>query len=420
MPGFHEDTLERGQDALVRGDESGAISLALYRGRKDFARLQEPWRRLVDSLSQKRFFHLYSWYHSYIDSLNKNPDAVFFLVISRGPVPVAVFPLKRSVRSVFGLRLRCLEIPSHPHMSLSDFIFDKTSDNAALVRLMIKNIEHMAGERWDMIHVANTLEDSAAAYALERAPVLLSVTTLVSKSNHLNCSMPYEKVEKNFKGHFRRNLRRLYRRSQEWGKLQYHSYTSAEDIRRNFTEFLKVEASGWKGEHGTRTAISCDSSTLAFYRKLIDEFAASGQCLLNLLTLNDKCIAGQLCLLVDGTLYILKIGFDESYAEIAPGNLVMDSLIRQCAEDDRIQTVSFVTDREWNYLWGATSTPVYTHAVFNHATLPGWLGYLIYRTRKIVKSFVPASIRTRMTSRQKTRRECTSTHCPTRATGKEQ
>jgi CelD/BcsL family acetyltransferase involved in cellulose biosynthesis len=407
-------------DNLLCENKSGGISLALYRGREDFARLQEPWHRVVDSLSQKRFFHVYSWYHSYIDSLDKNPNAVFFLVISRGFTPIAVFPLKRSIRNVYGLRLRCLEVPSHPHMSLSDFIFEKTADNAILISLMAKNVRHLTGEAWDMIHVPNTLEDSATAYALERAPVLLSVTTLTSKSNHVNCNLPYEQVAKNFKGHFRRNLRRLHRRTQEWGKLQYHSYASTEDIRRHFTEFLKVEASGWKGEHGTRTAISCDASTLAFYRRVIDEFAASDQCLLNLLTLNERCIAGQLCLRVDGTLYILKIGFDESYAEIAPGNLIMEALIRQCADDDRVQTVSFVTDRDWNYFWGATSTPVYTHAIFNPATLPGWLGYLIYRTKKMVKYFLPATIRTRMAPRCMSRREFTAMHCPTREAGKEQ
>lgn len=400
MPELH-------REALLCEHESDGVSLTLYR-RENFSGLQEPWRRIAAALSQKRFFHLYSWYRSYCDTLEENPDAVFFLIAARGPNPVAVFPLKRSVKNVCGLPLRCLEIPSHPHLSLSDFIFEKTADNAALVRLLVKKIRRLTGAGWDLIHLPNTLEDSAAGYALERAPAPLTVTTLIGKSNHVGCNLPYEQAEKNFKGHFRRNLRRWQRRAQESGKLQYQSYAAPEDIRRHFAEFLKVEASGWKGEQGTRSAISCDPKRVAFYEKLIDEFSPAGQFILNLLTLNEKCIAGQLCLLVDDTLYILKIGFDESFGEIAPGNLVMGGLIRQCADDDRIQTVSFVTDREWNYFWGATSTLVYTHAIFNHTTLLGWLGYLGCQTKKMIKRLLPPAIREKMMPWPKSGRESTT------------
>ena len=370
--------------------EPGGYTLTLYRGRMGLASLQANWLRLADTLSHKRFFHHYSWYRSYLDSLEENPDSVFFLLATRGDMPAAVFPLKQKVLKFSGLNLRCLEVPLHPHMNLGDFIFEKNADNARLVGLVVRHLQRLSGVAWDLIQAPSALGDSAAGYALEKAPVSLSVTTLTGQSNQLDCRLPNEQLEGNFKGNFRRNLHRQQRRAHQMGKLEFHSYTDVGEIRRYFPEFLRVEASGWKGVHGTNTAISCDPSVRAFYQQVIDEFGSSGECRLNLLSLNQKCIAGQLCLFVDHIPYILKIGFDEAYAEIAPGNLVMGEMIRQCAEDAGIETISFVTGREWNFNWGATSMPVYRHRIFNPRTLKGWLGYLVCRARKVHQRLAPA------------------------------
>ena len=385
-------------DAVSRAIVSEGLSLTLYRGSRGLGELRKAWARLADGMAHKRYFHLHSWYRSYLEALEPHPDQVLFVLIARGDVPLAVFPLMWSVRKVCGLSFRCLEVPSNPHLNLGDFVFDKSTDNAALVRIMVRNLRRLTGQAWDLIHVPNALEDSAVAYALQQAPVPLSLSIPVGRSNHVDCSRPYEQVEEKFKGTFRRNLRRLRRRAEGQGELRYASYSSMEDLARYFPDFLRVEAAGWKGSQGTQSAIVCDPPTTAFYRMLVDEFGATGRCWLNLLALNGNYIAGQLCLLADSTLYILKIGYDEAHADIAPGNLIMGETIRQCAGDERVQTVSFVTGKEWNFLWGADSATLYAHNIFNRATMRGWLGYLTCRAKNRLMPLLPASIRERIAS----------------------
>ncbi|GAB4510440.1 MAG: hypothetical protein Tsb0026_12260 [Sulfuricaulis sp.] len=378
--------IELHQEALSCEGGAGEISLAFHRGAQGLAELREQWCQLDHSSSGKRFFHLYAWYRGYIECLERDPDQVFFCVMSRGSLPVAVFPLKSATHKVFGIPFRILQVPTHDHMDLGDFIFTKTEDNTILLKTLVERLRRVSGVAWDVIRVPNALEDSATAFALQHAPPLLWRTTLAKKSNYANCGMSYDQVAANFDGHFRRNIRRLSRRAREMGTLQFHSYRSVEDINRYFHELLRVEAAGWKGESGTNTAIACNDAANRFYKTLVEGFGPSGQCMLNLMMLNDKCIAGQLCLVVDGTVYILKIGFDETYAAIAPGNLIMEQLFRQCAEDKQINTISFVTGKDWNYLWGAKSLLVHDHRIFNRATLRGWIGYLLYRTKDLVRS----------------------------------
>lgn len=377
--------IELHQEALSRESGAGEISLAFHRGAQGLAELRESWRQLENSFSGKRFFHLYPWYRAYIDHLEHDPDAVLFCVMSRGSMPVAVFPLKSTTQKIFGVPFRIMQVPTHDHMDLGDFIFSKSDANATLLKILVRHLRRSSGVAWDMIHIPHALEDSATALALRQAPPPWCRTALAKKSNYADCAMGYDRVAANFDGHFRRNIRRLSRRAREMGTLQFHSHRSVADINRHFHELLGVEAAGWKGAGGTNTAIACDEATGRFYKSLIEGFGPSGQCMLNLMMLNDKCIAGQLCLVVDGVVDILKIGFDETYAAIAPGNLLMEQLFRQCAEDKRINTISFVTGKDWNYLWGATSLLVYDHKIFSRATLRGWIGYLLYRVKDLAR-----------------------------------
>ncbi|GAB4507905.1 MAG: hypothetical protein Tsb0026_05140 [Sulfuricaulis sp.] len=97
--------------------------------------------------------------------------------------------------------------------------------------------------------------------------------------------------------------------------------------------------------------------------------------MINVLLLDGKCIAVQFCLLTDSTLYILKIGYDESHAQIAPGYLLLEQMLRDYIDGHLVHSLSFVTDPPWTQLWRARSLAVYDCTVYNH-TARGWLAYL--------------------------------------------
>ena len=354
-----------GSQRVPLGAGNTDLTLAVYRGKDGLGALSVFWPQLVETLSVKRFFHLYAWYQSYLESLDPDPSSLFFYVLFRGERPVALFPLKGATQNICRFRLRSLELPVHDHLNLSDFIFDKAEENAGLLRLLVQHLQQSSETPWDVVYLSRTLEDSSVAFALEKASPPMLRSYYQCKSNYVNCSMPYEEFLQGVDGHFRRNLGRLTRRAQQMGDLQFQSYRSPEEIQSNFCHFVAVEAAGWKGDSGTQSAIACNPRIRSFYEKLIDGYAGTGQCWLNLLRLNDKAIAGQLCLLVDGTLYVLKIGYDEAHSKIAPGNLIMDQTLRLAVEEQGVRAVSFITDRPWNYFWGAKSHQAYDHFIFN-------------------------------------------------------
>jgi hypothetical protein len=75
-----------------------------------------------------------------------------------------------------------------------------------------------------------------------------------------------------------------------------------EELRRGFAEFLEIEASGWKGQSGERSAIKLHPDLMRFYESLNIEFAPSRSIVLNCLRIGERPIASQFCLRDEDTL----------------------------------------------------------------------------------------------------------------------
>jgi CelD/BcsL family acetyltransferase involved in cellulose biosynthesis len=91
-----------------------------------------------------------------------------------------------------------------------------------------------------------------------------------------------------------------------------------------------VEASGWKGAAGT--AIVSRPDTEGFYRGIARAFHAADKLRLCTLRLDGRLAAFDLCLLDGNRLWLLKDGYDESFARLAPGLVLRLAVIERCFE----------------------------------------------------------------------------------------
>ena len=122
----------------------------------------------------------------------------------------------------------------------------------------------------------------------------------------------------------RSDLNRRGRRLEDAHEVK-HDVVTAVDAR--LEEALEVEGSGWKAREGT--AILSTPTTRDFYRAAARWAAARGMLRLGLLRADDRLIAFELGVLDRGVLYTLKGGFDERFAEFAPGVQLIARTIRE-------------------------------------------------------------------------------------------
>jgi len=84
-----------------------------------------------------------------------------------------------------------------------------------------------------------------------------------------------------------------------------------------YDDFLRLEASGWKGRNGT--ALACDPGHASFFRTLCGGYARIGRLQLLDLSVDGRTVAMKCNLVAGGVVFCFKIAYDERYAAYSPG-----------------------------------------------------------------------------------------------------
>ncbi len=118
----------------------------------------------------------------------------------------------------------------------------------------------------------------------------------------------------------RSSLARRYRSLEKYGQVAFTMAEKPSSVAEAVEEFLKLEASGWKGRSGD--ALVTASGPAAFVREMTAQLAQSGQCRIARLALNGQSVASGILIESGGHSFWWKIAYDETYARMSPGALL--------------------------------------------------------------------------------------------------
>ncbi|HEX5801443.1 MAG TPA: GNAT family N-acetyltransferase, partial [Azospira sp.] len=268
---------------------------------------------------------------------------------------------------VNGIPLRLWELPTHPHLALGDPLLAPDWDPALLVRLLVQALERRADRPWDALRLPNLPDDSLAVRGRLDAALSWAHRERAGGSMYFDCSHLDVALARCGSG-FARNLRRQARKLEQQGTVTMTLARHGDELDAAFADFLRLEASGWKGAAGKLSAIALHPRLLDFYQTLKNRFAANEACLISLLKLDDKVIAAQFCLRAGDTLYLQKIAYDEAWRAEAPGNQLLHRLLEHCCADPEIRRLSLVTGPAWAVgRWNPECQPVWEILVFRRS-----------------------------------------------------
>jgi CelD/BcsL family acetyltransferase involved in cellulose biosynthesis len=347
-------------------DRAEGLEFRAFQGRAGFDQLVPEWGQLLDSLPGARFFHHPQWYRAYLGSLAGDPERVWFIAAYRKGALVAIFPLHFQAYRVGLLQPRILGTIEDDEMQLADFIFEQAPANAGMLGALVRVLRRQRVLRWDELRLRRVSESSSIAFGARHHLPALTLPLCYDASAHFDTSGSFEHATEAINGKFRRNLRRLANRAQGAAPLHHRTYRDPGGLAEGLAAFLELEASGWKGDGGTSTAIRCNPAMLAFYEGLAREFGAIGGCWINLLLHGDAPIAGQFCLRAGRTLNVLKVGYAAAHAGVAPGNLLLERMIQVACDDPGIDALSLVNAPPWAKNFRPLLTGVWSYC------LPNW------------------------------------------------
>jgi CelD/BcsL family acetyltransferase involved in cellulose biosynthesis len=128
-----------------------------------------------------------------------------------------------------------------------------------------------------------------------------------------------------------KELRRQRHRLAEHGAIRFDIARSPDEIAAATETFMKLEASGWKGERGT--ALAQDDGDATFIRRATAALAETGQCEIVTLRAGSTPVAAAIVLRHQHRAFYFKLGVDERFAKFSPGvQLTLDLTRHLCAD----------------------------------------------------------------------------------------
>jgi CelD/BcsL family acetyltransferase involved in cellulose biosynthesis len=357
------------------------IEIRHFVGRSGIDALEADWQALIERLPRRRHFHFPDWYRAYLDGYVTHDGELHLFAAYDAGTLVAVLPLRFACERLLGLSLRHYSLLGADQSALADIVCDPL---LAIDRVLVALTNYLATNHalaWDMISFRHVLEES---------PVLAADTAVFWRTclrPHRGCyyhflHQPYDTYFQSLSKNTRSSLKRARNKLSEAGGGTYLTTRDPAELPAYYQEFLEVEASGWKGAHGSGTAIKLNPHMDRFFRSLLESFGRAGRCEIQLLKLGEVAIAAQFCLACDDTLYTLKISYREDHARLAPGQMLNDLMLKHYSErKEVIRYVNLLTDPPSDRQWRPQRLQVSNLFVMNR-TLSGALAYINIRARQ--------------------------------------
>jgi CelD/BcsL family acetyltransferase involved in cellulose biosynthesis len=267
------------------------------------------WQRLADAAVSPNPFFEPDFVLPAVDALEA--DDVNLLVVRDGSEWRAALPVRASAswRFVPG---RCLASWTHLYCFLGTPLVAPPAANDALGLLVAEALRRRACLVLDQVDAAGPLAGPLRnALARQGRVVVLERFERASLGRREDGRY----LEQVMNGHHRRELRRTMRRlSQAVGEVTFVDRTDDESAAE---DFLRVEASGWKGRRGT--ALAAHEGHARMFREICSRFAARGRLELLSLQAGDRPVAMKCNLRAGHVTFCFKIGFDDDLSRFSPG-----------------------------------------------------------------------------------------------------
>ena len=275
----------------------------------DLERLAPEWEHLAERLQATPFLRP-GWFDAWWKAFGKGQLEIWTVRDRTAGRLAAVLPLQR--------RLGALSSPTNWHSPE----FGILADRPEALELLLTSLLERRPRRLSLAFLDDARADRVEAAASARGYRVIRRAQLES---------PYVTIDGGFDAYLdslspklRSDLRRRQRQFEKRGAVEI-DITCAERLDAQLEEGFRIEGSGWKGAGGT--AILSRPETVRFYTEMARWAAQRGWLRLAFLRLDGKPVAFNLCLEQGGVHYLLKSGYDEAHADIAPGKVLRFEMI---------------------------------------------------------------------------------------------
>ena len=347
------------------------IDISVHRGKEDLLALVPAWLTLLGAKGEFAFYHHPAWFLALNDTLCEG--TLNCVLIQREGSVLAILPFCERDNS------RVISSPSHDHISLGDWIL-RSPDILDIILGCLSQITHIINRsKWTKMALERVLGSSNVVKRVtqgnSRTELALENQTWsfrsreVRRSFWFDCTLPdgvtLSQRDLPLSSRLKRNLRTRRKKLSKLGEVSFEQCSDNTTRQQSLDEFLRIEATGWKGENGKGTAIANHKDLTEFYQSLMRIELPGWSPSVNQLKVGDQAIAAQFEIKTNSIVSLVKIAFDEHYSEFSPGSLALEDRLMSSLNNPDIDQLSLVTCPEWAKRWHPNETPVYNLNFYN-------------------------------------------------------
>jgi CelD/BcsL family acetyltransferase involved in cellulose biosynthesis len=317
----------------------------------ELAAIAEDWRALASRALEPNVFYEPAFALAAAPALGSDVRAG--LVWSRMPRQLVGFFPVRIDRRRYGVPFAVMLGWTHPFAPFGTPLVDRDMAEPAIAAWL----DHVAQDATlpDLMMLRLIAEAGPFAVALAAVLARRGCEAKAFDRHERALLLPGESradyFQRTMSGKRLRNLRRRQRRLDELG-VTVTEAKSGDTLARGLSDFLALEAAGWKGRAGTATLQNEDVSR--FLQQAVLSLASEDKVLIHRMVVDGKAIAATIALKSGNAAWGWKVAYDEAYADYSPGVLLVAGLTESLLADPAIaqaDSCAAATDTMAPQLW---------------------------------------------------------------------
>jgi CelD/BcsL family acetyltransferase involved in cellulose biosynthesis len=315
---------------------------------EDVEALEPRWRALEDRVRDRMVFgsfdHVLPWYRHHVERYGSPLVGVAW----RGRECAGILPLALNRTTLGGVPVRRANCVGHDEED-GEYLFAE-GDGELLAGLLDSLLERGAADVIELLGIPpGGGRDAILESVISRRGIRAERTPYRYAS--VDLAEGYDAYEAKLGAKLRGNLRRRSKRAESLGGLEFDRLHRAEDpatVARYLGRIYAIGERSWKSEDGR----GMRGHYRGFYLELAERFNARGLLDLSILKVGGRDAAFIFGIRERGVYYDVTISYDEEFAGVSPGTLLIQEVARRVAAEG-IRLVVSHGDREYKRYWAS-------------------------------------------------------------------
>jgi len=330
------------RNAVNSRESTGTLGISIIDHIDELKKYADAWNALAYEVPPRLPTSSYAWVSSYLEYFLSPGETWRCIFAHDDDRLVGVLPLIVSRRTKAGLAW--LRTPMGGHMiAVSPLLFPGRESDVSKALL---NAAWSSDPNVVWIEMSDLPANSPL---LEHVDDCARLEISRRAGRYLRVDGNQDQYQSSLSRNFRSNQRKAANKLRKLEGVETAFITGQDASSAQLSEFIPVEASGWKGRSGS--AIQKSPDLIAFYTTLTTRLADAGWLEWHFLRAEGQAIAANLAVRFSHSIFVWKLGYDEDYRRFSPGGMLFQSLVDRAFADPDVDEINLLTNEPWYDNW---------------------------------------------------------------------